>query len=123
MFECSKRHYQPLIVLDFAHRGLSAEKASDQNNPYGSIFANMPPEKELKADQPKQIVSKLLLLVKEGELEQKMVRGALTEVAKNFNVTAQMVRKIWKRVRQPQILGLHNGRFGPTQQPTTKRTR
>jgi hypothetical protein len=48
----------------------------------------MPPKKELTADQSKQIVSQLLLLVKVGEPEQTLVRGALTDMSKNFNVTA-----------------------------------
>jgi hypothetical protein len=40
------------------------------------------------------------LLVKEGEPEQKLVHGALTEdMSKNFNVTAQTVRMFWKRAR------------------------
>jgi hypothetical protein len=60
----------------------------------------MPPKKELTADQRKQIVSQLLLLVKVGEPEQKLMRGALTDVAKNFDVTARMVGKIWKRAPQ-----------------------
>ena len=87
-FECSKGRYQPQIFFDSASRALTGEKSSDQKNPYGSIVANMPPKKELTADQRKQIVSQLLLLVKEGEPEQKLMRGALTNVAKNFDVTA-----------------------------------
>jgi hypothetical protein len=60
----------------------------------------MPGKKELTSDQRKQIVSQLLLLVKEGHPEQKLVRGALTSIAKFFNVTAQMVGNVWKRARQ-----------------------
>jgi hypothetical protein len=59
----------------------------------------MPPKKELTADQRKQIVSQLLLLVKEGDPEQKLMHGALTDMAANFNVTARTVGKVGKRVR------------------------
>jgi hypothetical protein len=80
---------------------LTGEKFYDKSFAYISIVANdMPPKKELTTDQQNQVVSQLLLLVKEGEPEQKLVHGALTNVAKNFNVTARMVRKIWKRVCQ-----------------------
>jgi hypothetical protein len=60
----------------------------------------MPPKKELTSDQRKQIVSQLLLRVKQGHPDQKLMRGALSDVAKNFNVTGRTVGKIWKRARQ-----------------------
>jgi hypothetical protein len=43
------------------------------------IAANMPPKLELTVDQQKQVVSQLLLLVKDDEPEQKLVGGALTD--------------------------------------------
>jgi hypothetical protein len=60
----------------------------------------MPPNKELTADQRKQIVSQLLLLIKEGDPEQNLMRGALKEVANNFNVNPQTVKRIWERGHQ-----------------------
>jgi hypothetical protein len=99
-FECSKRHYQPQIFLDLAHQALSPEKSSDRKNACGSIVANMPCKKELTSDQRKQVVSQLLLLVKDGDPDQNLMRGVLKTVATNFNVTGPTVSKIWKRARQ-----------------------
>ncbi len=60
----------------------------------------MPPNKELTADQQKQIVSQLLLLVKVGDPEHKLMRGALKEVANTLSVHPQTVKRIWERARQ-----------------------
>jgi hypothetical protein len=60
----------------------------------------MPGKKELTSHQQNQIVSQLLLLVKEGNLEQKLVRGVLTSIANKFNVTAQTVGNVWTWAHQ-----------------------
>jgi hypothetical protein len=52
---------------------------------------NMPPKPELTSDQRPQIVSQLLLLVKDGSEPPKLKRGALTSVANNFNVKPKTV--------------------------------
>jgi hypothetical protein len=59
----------------------------------------MPPKPELTSDQRKQVVSQLLLLLKDGNQPPELKRGALTAVANNFDVRPRTVGKIWKRAR------------------------
>jgi hypothetical protein len=65
---------------------------------------NMPPKPELSSDQRKQIVSQLLLLIKDGVGPPELKRGALKQVADNFNVKATtlmlkalVMRKIYRQ--------------------------
>jgi hypothetical protein len=53
----------------------------------------MPPKPELTSDQRSQVVSQLLLLVKDGSEPPKLKRGVLTSVANNFDVKPKMVGK------------------------------
>ena len=71
----------------------------------------MPPKPELTSDERKQVVSQLLLLIKDGNQPPKLQRGALTTVANNFNVKPRTIGQIWKRARQnfedPSIGAFH----------------
>jgi hypothetical protein len=60
----------------------------------------MPPKPELTADQRKQIVSQLLLRLKDGIAPPELKRGALKEVANNFDVISKTISNIWKRALQ-----------------------
>jgi hypothetical protein len=60
----------------------------------------MPPKPELMSDQRTQVVSQLLLLVKDGSQPPKLKRGALTSLANNFDVKPKTVRKMWVSARQ-----------------------
>ena len=57
-------------------------------------------KKNLTGGQVKQIVSQLLLLVKEGDENHSLKYGALKKVANNFDVTLKAISKIWKRGRE-----------------------
>lgn len=60
----------------------------------------MPPKPELTADQRKQIVSHLLLEVKIGSDPPKLRLGELSSVAIKFEVSTNMISRIWKRARE-----------------------
>jgi hypothetical protein len=60
----------------------------------------MPPKPDLTSDQRKQIVSQLLLLIKDGVGPPELKRGALKQVADNFNVQARTITAIWRRACQ-----------------------
>jgi hypothetical protein len=60
----------------------------------------MPPKPDLTSDQRKQIVSQLLLLIKDGVAPPELKRGALKQVATNFNVQARTITTIWRRACQ-----------------------
>ena len=60
----------------------------------------MPPKPKLTSDERKQVVSQLLLLIKDGNQPPKLQQGALTTVANNFNVKPRTIGQIWKRAHQ-----------------------
>ena len=60
----------------------------------------MPPKPELTSDQRKQVISHLLLLLKDGIAPPELKRGALTQVARNFDVRPKTIKKIWTRASQ-----------------------
>jgi hypothetical protein len=99
-FECSKRRYQPHISSILRIGRYRPKSPPIKKILTAALLPTCLPRRSWRQDQRKQIVSQLLLLVKEGGPEQKLVRGTLTDVAKNFNVTAQTVRMFWKRARQ-----------------------
>jgi hypothetical protein len=61
---------------------------------------NVPPKLDSTSDQRKQIVSQLLLLIKDGVGPPELKRGALKQVADNFNVQARTVTATWRRACQ-----------------------
>jgi hypothetical protein len=89
-----------LILVNFADRALFPENPPIKKIVWPVLLPRCLPKKELTSDQQKKIVSQLLLRVKQGHPDQKLMRGALSDVAKFFNVTGQTVGKIWKRARQ-----------------------
>ncbi len=59
----------------------------------------MPPKPELSSAQRRMVVSQLLARSKGEEENNKLKRGALTEVANLFAVNPRTIARIWKRAR------------------------
>jgi hypothetical protein len=57
---------------------------------------NMPPKPGLTSDQRKQVVSQLVLFIKDDDLPPKLIHGLLTMVANNFNMNPKRLEKYEK---------------------------